>query len=138
MGAYGYIQKSFQKSFRERSDSFRQRLQQFRKLRTVEKKDRPTNPVRAHALGYKARKDYSIAVVRIKRGKRSRPKPDQGRKPGRNRKFVNPGESLQMYAQRKVGRRFPNMKILNSYLVGEDGMYKYFEVIMKDEHMGMD
>jgi large subunit ribosomal protein L15e len=132
MGAYKYIQASFQKSFKERSDSFRQRLQAFRKTRTVEKIDKPTNPARAHALGFKARKDFSIARVRLKRGKRARPKPDQGRKPGRNRKYVNPGNSIQQYAERKVQNRFPNMKVINSYLVGEDGMYKYFEVIMHD------
>ncbi|MFH0971974.1 MAG: 50S ribosomal protein L15e [Candidatus Micrarchaeota archaeon] len=132
MGAYKYIQESFQKSFRDRSDSFRQRLQAFRKTRTVEKVDKPTNPVRAHALGFKARKDFTIARVRLKRGKRSRPKPDQGRKPGRNRKFVNPGISIQKYAERKVQNRFRNLKVINSYLVGEDGVYKYFEVIMQD------
>jgi large subunit ribosomal protein L15e len=137
MGAYKYIKESFQKSYKERSDSFRTRLQEFRKGNTVERVDKPTNPPRAHALGYKARKDFMVARVRIKRGKRSRPKPDQGRKPGRNRKFVNPGISLQHYAEQKVLRRFPNLKVLNSYIVGEDGMYKYFEVIMQDRHMNL-
>ncbi len=135
MGAYNYIQESFRKSFRERSDHFRTRLQTFRKGKTVERIDKPTNPGRARALGFKARKDFSMARVRIKRGKRSRPKPDLGRKPGRNRKRVNPGINLQIYAQNKVQRRFPNLKILNSYLVGEDGVFKYYEVIMQDTHM---
>ncbi|MBI5225032.1 hypothetical protein HY989_04145 [Candidatus Micrarchaeota archaeon] len=135
MGAFKYIQKSFQKSYSERSDSFRQRLQKFRKDNTVQRADKPTNPARARELGYKARKDFMIARVRIKRGKRSRPKPDQGRKPGRNRKFVNPGISLQRYAEDKVARRFPNLEVLNSYIIGEDGMFKYFEVIMRDKNM---
>ncbi|MFH1257872.1 MAG: 50S ribosomal protein L15e [Candidatus Micrarchaeota archaeon] len=137
MGAYKYIQAAFEKSFAERTDSFRSRLQKFRKEKTVERAEKPTNPGRARALGYKARKDFVIARVRIKRGKRSRGKPDQGRKPGRNRKFVNPGLSLQAYCEAKVKRRFPNLTVINSYLVGQDGADKYFEVILQDRHMRM-
>ncbi|MEM2486836.1 MAG: 50S ribosomal protein L15e, partial [Candidatus Bathyarchaeia archaeon] len=29
---------------------------------------------------------------------------------------------------------FPNLEVLNSYWVGEDGRYKWFEVIMVDPH----
>ncbi len=134
MGAYKYIKESFENSFRQRSDSFRNRLQKFRGKKTVEKLDKPTNPVRARELGFKARKDFSVAIVRIKRGKRARGKPDQGRKPGRNRKYVNPGSSIQEYAERKAQKRFPNLYVFNSYLIGEDGMHKYFEVLMQDRN----
>jgi len=29
-------------------------------------------------------------------------------------------------------KHYPNMEVLNSYWVGEDGMHKYFEVILVD------
>ena len=36
--------------------------------------------------------------------------------------------------QERVGRRLQGLRILNSYWVGQDSTYKYFEVIMIDPH----
>lgn len=33
-----------------------------------------------------------------------------------------------------VGKKMSNMRVLNSYYVGEDGVFKYFEVILVDPH----
>merc|ERR1712070_19839 len=35
-------------------------------------------------------------------------------------------------AEEKVGRRCTNMRVLNSYWVGQDAAYKFFEVILVD------
>ena len=35
-------------------------------------------------------------------------------------------------AEEKVGRRCSNMRVLNSYWVGQDASYKFFEVILVD------
>jgi large subunit ribosomal protein L15e len=40
--------------------------------------------------------------------------------------------SKQVIAERRVARSFPNLEVLNSYNVGEDGMYKHYEVILVD------
>ena len=40
----------------------------------------------------------------------------------------------QRIAEERVGRHFPNLEVLNSYWVGEDGKHKFFEVIMIDTH----
>jgi large subunit ribosomal protein L15e len=45
-----------------------------------------------------------------------------------------PHKSLQLIAEERVVRSHPNLEVLNSYWVGEDGKYKYFEVIMVDPH----
>ena len=38
-----------------------------------------------------------------------------------------------MIAEERGNRKFPNLEVLNSYWVGEDGQYKWFEVILVDK-----
>merc|ERR1712126_72942 len=40
----------------------------------------------------------------------------------------------QSIAEERVGRRVKGLRVLNSYWVGQDSTYKYFEVIMIDPH----
>ena len=58
------------------------RLVEWRRQNTVTKIERPTNIARARSLGYKAKEGFSLARVKVKKGKRKRPKPAMGRKPG--------------------------------------------------------
>ena len=130
MGAAKYINASFQKSAKDRSETYRKRIRIWKKQNTVMRTN-PTNPVRARALGYKATKEFIVARVRMKKGNRVRPKADLGRKPGKTRKRVEPGRALSWYAMQKSMRRFPNFQPINCYWAGEDGSEKFFEVIMK-------
>ena len=36
-------------------------------------------------------------------------------------------------AEERAADKYPNMEVLNSYYVGEDGLYKYYEIIMVDK-----
>jgi large subunit ribosomal protein L15e len=45
-----------------------------------------------------------------------------------------PAKSLRLIAEERAARKFPNMEVLNSYWVGEDGRSKWFEVILVDPH----
>ncbi len=130
MGMYKYVRKSFAASMKKRSDAFKERVRKWRGGRTIVRADSPSNPVRAHELGYKATKDFVVARVRISHGKRRRRQADLGRKPAKNRKFVEPGRELKWFAEQKASRRFSNLDVVNSYLAGSDGQYKYFEVIL--------
>jgi large subunit ribosomal protein L15e len=48
---------------------------------------------------------------------------------------ITMAKSIQRIAEERAGRRFPNMEVLNSYWVGEDGRHKWYEVILVDpEH----
>ncbi|MBI5060980.1 MAG: 50S ribosomal protein L15e [Candidatus Aenigmarchaeota archaeon] len=134
MGMYKYVKEAFEKLFAERSSSLRNRMACWRKESTVERVESPTNLVRARELGFKAKKEFVIARVRVRHGKRARRKPDQGRKPGKSRKRVEPGVSLQRIAENKAAKRFRNLRALNSYFIGEDGVNKYFEVILFNPH----
>ena len=87
-------------------------------------------------LGYKAKQGYVIYRVRVRRGSRKRPvhkgtvwgKPKSS---GAINKFKCT-RNLQNMAEERVGRRCGNLRVLNSYWVAIDGMYKDFEVIMVD------
>jgi large subunit ribosomal protein L15e len=47
---------------------------------------------------------------------------------------ITAGKSLQRIAEERASRKFPNMEVLNSYWVGQDGRQKWFEVILVDGH----
>jgi len=47
-------------------------------------------------------------------------------------KKFKPAKSLRLIAEERAARKFPNMEVLNSYWVGEDGRSKWFEVILVD------
>ncbi|MFN3909809.1 MAG: 50S ribosomal protein L15e [Candidatus Anstonellaceae archaeon] len=132
MGVYKYIKETFQKEYAQRSKEYRDRLTEWRAQGTVMKLEKPTNLARARVLGYKAKQGYLVVRVKIKKGKRKRPTPAGGRKPAKNVLFVSPGISKRLQAEQKAARKYPNMEVLNSYWVGEDGQLVYYEVILID------
>jgi len=132
MGAYKYIAETFQEEYKERDETYRQRLTGWRRSSPIERVERPTNIARARTLGYKAKKGYAIVRARVKRGSRKRPKPMGGRKPKNYYRYVSPGISYQRIAEQRVARVYKNMEILNSYWVGDDGNHSYYEVILFD------
>lgn len=112
----------------------KQRLVEWRKQQVVKRIDKPTKPPRAHALGYKAKKGYSIVRVRVpKGGRRRRLYGRKGRKPKKAGLVrFTPGKSLRWIAEERGQKKFPNLEVLNSYYVGEDGKHKWFEIIFVD------
>ena len=39
---------------------------------------------------------------------------------------------MRLIAEERAGKKFPNLEVLNSYWVWEDGRFKWYEVIMVD------
>ncbi|MEM5871297.1 MAG: 50S ribosomal protein L15e [Candidatus Aenigmatarchaeota archaeon] len=111
---------------------WKQRLIEWRKEEAVKRIEGPTRIDRARALGYKAKQGFVIVRVRIKRGKRKRPKPAKGRVPKKYGRFFSTAKSDQLLCEERAARKSPNLEVLNSYYVGEDGKYKWYEVIMVD------
>ncbi len=130
--AYEYIQKTFQEEYKERDELYRARIAQWRREPTIVRLEGPTNIPRARRLGYKRKKGYIVVRVRVRRGRRMRPKPKGGRKPRHNYRYVQPQLPLQVIAEQKANRKYKNMEVVNSYWVGEDGEYKFYEVILAD------
>lgn len=131
MSLYNYVRKSFLSTFKTRSPALRERLMKWRRTPPVVRVEKPLNPLRARALGYKATQAFVVVRSRVSRGNRKRRRPDLGRKPGKNRKTQPPGKSLQWRAEHRAAKKFPNLKLVNSYYVGEDGQYKFYEVIFQ-------
>jgi len=96
---------------------------------------KPTKLKRARELGYKAKQGVVVVRVRVRRGGRRRERPSRGRRPKRMGVLkLTPKKSIQWMAEERAARKFPNLEVLNSYYVGEDGRYKYYEVILVDPH----
>ncbi len=110
-------------------------VKKWRKETAVTRLERPGKPARARSLGYKAKQGFVVVRSRIKKGGRRRPNPKKGRKPSKaGRVHFTSSQSLQAIAEKRAARKFPNLEVMNSYYAGEDGQYKYFEIICVDPH----
>lgn len=132
MGAYKYIQENLEKEYKERNPLYKQRILAWKKDRTITTITYPTNLTRARTLGYKAKNGFVLVRTRIGKGRRKRRQPMGGRKARHNYMFVQPQLSHQAIAEQRCARIYKNLEVLNSYWVGEDGNYKFFEIIMVD------
>ena len=110
----------------------KERLVLWRSEEVIKRLEGPTNLSRAHALGYKAKPGFIVVRTRMSKGGRKTRKPAGGRKPTSAGRFFTPGMSRQLIAEQRVADKFPNMEVLNSYFVGEDGIQKWYEVILVD------
>ena len=45
---------------------------------------------------------------------------------------LKPARNIRSVAEERVGRRLGGLRVLNSYWVGQDSTYKFFEVILID------
>jgi large subunit ribosomal protein L15e len=107
------------------------RLIDLRKQPTVSRIGKPSRPDRARALGYKAKKGNVVVRIRMLKGMRKTPKKGR-RSPKASGRFFTPGLSHQAIAEQRVARKYPNMEVMSSYLIAEDGKQKWFEVLLAD------
>jgi len=134
--AYKYIAEAWAKP----SDTYikellRQRLIEWRKQPAITRIEKPTRLDRARKLGYKAKQGFVMARAKVRRGGLRKKRPKAGRRQKRmGVKKFKPAKSLRLIAEERTARKFPNLEVLNSYWVGEDGRSKWFEVIMVDPH----
>jgi large subunit ribosomal protein L15e len=97
--------------------------------------NRPSRTDKAHRLGYKAKQGYVIVRAGVRRGGRKRQNHrgmvfGKPKHQGINQlKFER---NLQNLAEEKVGRKYANLRVLNSYWINQDASMKYYEVILVD------
>jgi len=133
MGYYKYVSKLWENPKKNLKKSYKDLLIKWRKEPAVTRADKPTRIDRARSMGYKAKQGITIARARVRMGGRNRPTPRRGRKPSKSgRTKYTPKKNLQVIAEERVQRKYPNMEVLNSYWVGDDGVSKWFEVILVD------
>ncbi len=107
----------------------------WRREPAIHRIDRPSRLDRARALGYRAKQGYVVVRVRVTRGGLRKIPPKLGRRQKRmGISKIKRQLSLKKIAENRVKRKYPNLRVLGSYYLGEDGKYMWFEVILRDEH----
>ena len=110
-----------------------QRLIQWRKEENFIRVEKPTRIDRARSLGYKAKPGFVVARAKVRKGGLRKHKIKGGRAASKKGiKKITPGKSIQRIAEERTAKRYPNMEVLNSYWVGDDGKQHFYEIILVD------
>jgi len=128
-GLYHYLREAWKKPDEKR---LRNLMIEWRKQPVVLKIEKPIRLDRARTIGYKAKKGFIIARVRILRGGRKREKPAKGRRSKRQTIRKTLKMSYRWVAEMRAQKKFPNLEVLNSYFLSKDGKHYFFEVILVD------
>lgn len=128
-GLYGYIKDLWKKPTRE---LLQEKMIKWRASNAIVKVDKPLRLDRARALGYKAKKGVVVARVRIRRGGRKRSPKRKGRRSKRSSLRKTLLMNYKWVAEKRAGKKFKNLEVLNSYNIGKDGKHYYYEVILVD------
>jgi large subunit ribosomal protein L15e len=131
---YRYISRSFRQTQGEEGADLRhERLLTWRRQHTVTRLTHPTRLDRARALGWKAKEGFILVRVRVRRGGQRKRAIIAGRRPKRKGILrMTLAKSVQRIAEERAQKHYPNLEVLNSYWVGEDGKEKFFEVVLLD------
>ena len=136
MGAYKYLEELWKK---KQSDVMRfilrLRTWEYRQLAVIHRASRPSRPDKARRLGYKAKEGFVIYRTRVRRGGRKKPVSKgivYGKPASQGVLQLKWKRNLRSLAEERVGRKLGGLRVLNSYWVGQDGTYKFYEVILVD------
>lgn len=133
--AYKYLADAWKKPDRSFQSPSWHRLIAWRAGESFVRVEKPLRLDRAHNLGYKAKQGFVIVRARVRRGGLRKKRFDGGRMPSKmGVAKITQKKSIQWIAEERTARRYPNMQVLNSYWVGEDGLHKYYEIILVDPH----
>merc|ERR1711991_361567 len=134
--AYKYIESIWQ---RKQSDVMRfllrTRCWEYRNQNVITRLTGPSRVDKARRLGYKAKQGYVVYRTRVRRGGRKKTVHRgivHGKPSSQGVNALTPSRSHRVLAETRVGRRCPNLRVLNSYWVNQDATYLYYEVILVD------
>lgn len=143
MGYYKYVKeiyKGIRKKIKDSKnkdlrDLIIERKKEWRKSKPIERIEHPTRIDKARQYGYKAKQGIIVARVRIRKGGMRKSRPSRGRKPKRaGVKKITLRKSIQRIAEERAQKKFPNLEVLGSYWIWEDGQYKWYETILVDKN----
>jgi large subunit ribosomal protein L15e len=132
--AYRYMARSFQQTLGEEGSALRhERLLTWRREHTVTRIEHPTRLDRARSVGFRAKGGFVVVRVRVRRGGQGKRAIIAGRRPKHKGILkMTLSKSLRRIAEERAAKHYPNLEVLNSYWVGEDGKQKFFEIILVD------
>jgi large subunit ribosomal protein L15e len=130
---YSQVSKTWQGIFHDKEGNIQARAVQMRKEPAMLRLDRPTRLDRARAVGYRAKEGVVVVRARVSRGGMRRKRPTSGRRPKHMGVLKMKSDvSSQSVAERRVSERYPNMKLMGSYPLWQDGRFAWFECILID------
>jgi len=131
---YHYVAVAWKRPYEgEMLELMRARFIKWRRGPSIVRVENPTRIDRARELGYKAKQGFVVVRVRVRKGGMRKQRPRSGRRPKRMGVYgYAPEKSIQLIAEERAARKYPNLEVLGSYYVGDDGLYKYYEVILVD------
>jgi large subunit ribosomal protein L15e len=132
MSMYKYVRDIWKKPKENLGELWQKRLLDWKKEKATIRIEKPTRIDRARSLGYKAKQGFILARQRVMRHKRQRPKFHGGRRSKHMRRRKILSMDYQWMAETRAQKSFKNCTVLNSYYVGEDGKYFWYEVILVD------
>lgn len=134
MGVYKYIRQIWKNPEKNLGPIYKQRLAQWRDEEVTVRIDYPTRLDKARSLGYKPKQGIILVRQRVLKGGRQRPDIKGGRRSAhaRQRKIV--AKNYQRIAEERANINYKNCEVLNSYEVGRDGLYLWYEIILLDRN----
>ena len=131
---YAHIRTSFRRTLGDDGAALRhERLLQWRRETTVTRVEHPLRLDRARAVGFRAKEGFVVARVRVRRGGQRKRAIIAGRRPKHKGILrMTLAKSLRRIAEERAQKHYPNLEVLNSYWIGEDGKEKFYEVILID------
>ncbi len=132
MNAYSRAAKLWRKPSDELKKLQRERLIKWRREGSTIRLEGPSRLDRARALGYKAKSGIIVVRQRVDRGGRQRPTIRKARTSKHSRQIKILDINYRGVAEQRAAQSYPNMEVLNSYYIAEDGQHFWFEVILVD------
>ncbi|MBM3232344.1 50S ribosomal protein L15e [Candidatus Pacearchaeota archaeon] len=130
---YHYMREAWKKPD---TATMRDRMIAWRDSDAITVVDKPLRLDRARSLGYKAKKGFIVARIRLMRGGRTRKRIGvKGRKTRKQTIRKTLKMSYRWVAEMRASKFFNNLEVLNSYWIGKDGKHYFFEVILVDPQM---
>ncbi|RJQ16836.1 50S ribosomal protein L15e [Candidatus Woesearchaeota archaeon] len=134
MGLYQKIRELWKNPSEQLGAIYRERLAEWRKQPVTIRIQYPTRIDRARSLGFKAKQGFLIVRQRVSKGGRMRLKRRKARRSKAQRRMKILSMNYQQVAEQRANKTFKNCEVLNSYWVGEDGVSKWYEVILIDRN----
>ena len=128
-----YQDQVWLRMWKENAPQLRAKAVEWRRQNALVRVERPSRIQKARQLGYKAKQGIVVIRMRVGRGNMRKKRPVAGRRPKHLGVLrIKPALSMQKVAERRVLERHPNMKLLGSYYLYQDGLYLWYEVILAD------
>jgi len=134
-GFYHYIAQAWKKPSEDFIVERRKRMIDWRASDRVIQVEKPLRLDKARKLGYKAKKGFVVYRVTLPRGGRAKVRPTTKRRSKRFSVMKILRMNYRWVAEQRAQKHHVNLEVLNSYPLGKDGRFYFFEVIMVDPNM---